>query len=647
MHILRIRPAVTLKAAVASILLAFLTYNINATETVKEFTINYRVNRTEIEKDYLDNAGTLKDLQNTLVSAGNIESVEVFSTASPEGPLATNERLSTGRGLSLGRYIASVRPELASRIVYSKETETWNELSEVANSDAFIFLRAGERESLRAILNSGLTREQKQLEMKKLAFWCDLNGKFFYNFRYARVRIVFEEGSGNKDAAEIENVANEPIRTSSLIYFRKNSGDIDSNYYGNGARLDNLEDILSSKSGNEILSVKIFSTASPEGPKGLNKWLSRERGISLGEWMAEINPAVRNVTSYKSTTDAWKDMIATAKADRNISETLRTRIIEIASSNETSGEKLAKLCALPEYQSLSDRYFPHLRYAKVEITWRRGTAKAETEPAKPAVTEPKPVQPKPAVDTVAVPVPADTAVVVPADTTSAAPADTMIHHRGDSLFAGDILKDSLANAGSNTSIYGAGLGKRYDRNMIVAAKTNLLYDAASALNFELEAPIGNRWSVMVEDIFPWWETGNKYCFQNWEMGAEARFWFKPWDGIGREKLRGFFVGPYVMSGKYDFQYDKQIDYQGEYWSTGLSAGYVMPIGKRKNLNLEFSLSVGYLRSDYRHYMPTDDYSKLIRDPYNVGTVSYFGPTKAKVSLVVPITIPAKKGVSYE
>lgn len=143
MHILRIRPAVTLKAAVASILLAFLTYNINATETVKEFKINYRVNRTAIEKDYLGNAGTLEDLRNTLVSAGNIESVEVFSTASPEGPLATNERLSTGRGLSLGRYIASVRPELASRIVYSKETETWNELSEVANSDAFFFFTRG------------------------------------------------------------------------------------------------------------------------------------------------------------------------------------------------------------------------------------------------------------------------------------------------------------------------------------------------------------------------------------------------------------------------------------------------------------------------------------------------------------------------
>ena len=186
-------------------------------------------------------------------------------------------------------------------------------------------------------------------------------------------------------------------------------------------------------------------------------------------------------------------------------------------------------------------------------------------------------------------------------------------------------------------------------NTVVAVKTNLLYDAVTALNFEVEVPIADRWSVMVEDVFPWWETGNKYCFQLWEIGAEARFWFKPWKTIGTEKLRGFFVGPYVMSGKYDFQFDKSINYQGEFWSAGVSAGYSMPIGKRKKANLEFSLSMGYMRSPYRHYIPTDDYSKLIHDPALDGTFyNYFlYPTKAKVSLVIPINVPTKKEVSHD
>ena len=186
-------------------------------------------------------------------------------------------------------------------------------------------------------------------------------------------------------------------------------------------------------------------------------------------------------------------------------------------------------------------------------------------------------------------------------------------------------------------------------NTVVALKTNLLFDAVTALNFEVEVPIGKRFSVMVEDVFPWWETGNKYCFQVWEMGVEGRFWFKPWKNIGTEKLRGLFVGPYVMSGKYDFQFDKSINYQGEFWSVGLTAGYSLPLGKKKWGNLEFSLSLGYLQSPYRHYLPTDDYAKLIHDPALDGTFYdiFLYPTKAKISLVVPLNFPTRKEVSHD
>ena len=76
----------------------------------------------------------------------------------------------------------------------------------------------------------------------------------------------------------------------------------------------------------------------------------------------------------------------------------------------------------------------------------------------------------------------------------------------------------------------------------------------------------------------------------------------------------------------------------------------MPLGRKKWGNLEFSLGLGYLRSEYRHYQPMESYSNLIRDPFDVGTVHYFGPTKAKISLVIPIKvlnpIPQKE-VHYE
>ena len=67
----------------------------------------------------------------------------------------------------------------------------------------------------------------------------------------------------------------------------------------------------------------------------------------------------------------------------------------------------------------------------------------------------------------------------------------------------------------------------------------------------------------------------------------------------------------------------------------------MPISKY--LNLEFSLSVGYANIPYQSYRPSDDWEALIRDPYKAGTLHYFGPTKAEVSLVFPIRTKTKGG----
>lgn len=46
-----------------------------------------------------------------------------------------------------------------------------------------------------------------------------------------------------------------------------------------------------------------------------------------------------------------------------------------------------------------------------------------------------------------------------------------------------------------------------ERFYTVAVKTNLLYDAVTALNAEVEFPVGKNFSVMVEDVFPWWNWG--------------------------------------------------------------------------------------------------------------------------------------------
>lgn len=195
---------------------------------------------------------------------------------------------------------------------------------------------------------------------------------------------------------------------------------------------------------------------------------------------------------------------------------------------------------------------------------------------------------------------------------------------------------SMTHTERDTTTATSSYGKYY-----IALKSNLLYDAVGAFNAECEFPIGERFSVMVEDVFPWWRFGpnhgRKYAFQMVELGVEPRFWFPSKKYVS--PLKGHFIGLYGMSAIYDFQWNRDGGYQGEYWSVGITYGYALPISKF--FNMEFSLGIGYLFSDYRHYLPGQDYEALYVDKYNSGVLNYVGPTKLKVSLVWPIPIKYK------
>lgn len=67
--------------------------------------------------------------------------------------------------------------------------------------------------------------------------------------------------------------------------------------------------------------------------------------------------------------------------------------------------------------------------------------------------------------------------------------------------------------------------RKAPRRPFIALKTNLLFDLALMPNIEAEVPIGNRWSVNGELMFPWWLfEGDKYCLQILSGGLEGRYW---------------------------------------------------------------------------------------------------------------------------
>ena len=342
----------------------------------------------------------------------------------------------------------------------------------------------------------------------------------------------------------------------------------------------------------QIDSVTIYSYASPEGSYQLNKRLAAERGKTAKQYLLERLPPNRllpdSLFIIDPTAENWqglRDLVyyQYPHADKK-------QVLDILDCKDINNDQrkvlLKRLNGGRPWAYILKHLMPQLRYATWISVWQRIKVDQVIEdPINLDMNMPE--VPMPHIEPVPFPMP-------------------------------EVEKTDT---------------------FMLAVKSNLLYDLATALNLEVEVPIGNHWSVMVEDVFPWWETGNKYCFQLWEMGVEGRCWFRN-NSYHSQKLKGMFAGVYGMSGKYDFQWDTDLCYQGEFWSSGITFGYAKQISRL--FNLEFSASVGYLSSAYRHYYPSDGYDVLYRDKQE-GRIGYWGPTKLKVSLVMPLNFIKKKG----
>ena len=364
------------------------------------------------------------------------------------------------------------------------------------------------------------------------------------------------------------------------VHFRFDKSQFDMNYMGNAQALDRFAQVVDSIGLDRIDSVVVVSQSSPEGVYEHNMKLSRNRAATMRRVVLQRHPELENLLHVHPDGESWEGLRRYVANDKKMKQQTIDQVLRILDSDINVATKKWRLQQLPIYRYLIQTYYPRLRNSVFCIVYYS---------CPPLVEEPV--------------VEFDFAQILP--------------EMGPLPFVPVLVEK---------------------QKTLFALKTNLMYDALSALNFEVEVPIGDRWSVMVEDVFPWWNNGNKWAIQMWEMGVEGRYWFKRTDD--RDVLTGWFGGLYLMSAKYDFQWKRDIAYQGEYWSTGLSGGYAFPISKY--FNLELSASLGYLSTAYRHYVPAQDYGELIRDPYKQGRKGYFGPTKLKVSLVFPISLTLGK-----
>lgn len=377
------------------------------------------------------------------------------------------------------------------------------------------------------------------------------------------------------------------------LFFSFNKAIVDSTYMSNRSGLLKLDSLLHNKrilAGIDSLSISAY--ASPEGAPAYNQQLAARRAAAINEYILQKYPFMSEYPIRKLPMgENWEGLRQLVLKDLFLPG--RSQVLAILNEPIGSVEKETRIKAIND--GASWRYIE-----RNMLRFLRGSSfiMFYLDPVKMAIA-----------DTMALnentPVVEQPAIIMPAP----------VQEIPEKICLPHLVRP-------------------------VAFKTNLLFDAVTALNFEVEVPVAKRFSIAGEWIFPWWLWENKQnCLEVLSGNLEARYWFRPNfakqdPSLGlHNPLTGWFVGVYGGGGKYDLEW-KREGYQGEFFiATGVSGGYVLPLNR--NISMEFSLGLGIMRTKYRHYhaefCDIDNRWHLIRQ-FN-GRHTWIGPTKAKISFI--------------
>lgn len=175
-----------------------------------------------------------------------------------------------------------------------------------------------------------------------------------------------------------------------------------------------------------------------------------------------------------------------------------------------------------------------------------------------------------------------------------------------------------------------------DRKFIFALRTNIL--AVPLMNVGAEFPIGKHFSVGVDWYYPWiWRNSlHKDCNELLAWGLDFRWWPGRDRVPEQARLLGHSFGVYGAGGHYDFERNWH-GHQGTFWNVGIDWMYALPVFHGR-IHLEFEVGLGFIFSMAQPYNVFFEYGDCIREPGVSKVVRWFGPTRAQISVVVPIYV---------
>lgn len=397
------------------------------------------------------------------------------------------------------------------------------------------------------------------------------------------------------------------IRTDTLsveIPFRRGSSSLDMDYNGTAEVLEGFLRSLESLNSNPdiiIHTINILSAASVEGPRDFNERLSLSRAQSILGYLSASTSLSPSQMKICSRGENWEDLLAALQARSEKWSMEAAGIIRAMMDGKTSPEEcklyLRSLDNGRIWQWMEEAVFPSLRSAG-------GSVHVITSSVRQV---------------------RDTLVIRHESITS---------HR-DTVFFETVRRQEQVKEHTfrQDSLF---------RVPVVALRSNLLLPL---LNFGVEVPLSDRFSLGADIMYPWAQRAwlnhflpaQKYCAQALVGSLEARWWLGDIHSSGkgdpRYRLRGHSLGLIATGGYYDMEYDWRGQ-QGEFLALGLDYMYALPLGKG-GIHFELGLGIGYAVNTYRDYDVRYEGGHLIGNGRKAMRHLPV-PVRARFALVVPI-----------
>lgn len=188
------------------------------TSITERFSLYYVFDSVDISEDYLDNKAQIARIRHYLRNSPRIDSITIYSWASPEGGFAHNQWLANERGKTARRFLLSNSPDSlklnASKIHLSPLAENWPGLLEMVEEKYHRHDRAKVISILKA---EGIGNETRKWRLQQLDggyTWKYLVRRYMPDLRTATWICVWEK------VAAIEPIADGPVAESGRMAVR-------------------------------------------------------------------------------------------------------------------------------------------------------------------------------------------------------------------------------------------------------------------------------------------------------------------------------------------------------------------------------------------------------------------------------------------